>query len=174
MSLLKPLAAAASIIAMSAGVAAAGPAVSETNLNMRSGPGTDHAVVDVIPAGATVEVLDCAGTWCRVAYAGATGYASRSYLAMGAGGVTVGRANTAAPTVSSMRTMTTAMPTPTTTPMAPRSASVSEPMWDRIGGISAAGASATGLHVIPPGVALPAGWPSRVPPSAKVRWSAVA
>jgi uncharacterized protein YraI len=99
MSLLKPLAAAAAIIAMSAGVAAAAPAVSETDLNMRSGPGTDHAVVDVIPAGATVGVLDCAGTWCRVAYAGATGYASRSYLAMGAGGVTVGRAYTPAPTV---------------------------------------------------------------------------
>src|SRR5262245_23833734 len=63
MSLLKPFATAVAIIAMSAGVAAAAPAVSETDLNMRSGPGTDHAVIDVIPAGATVEVLDCAGTW---------------------------------------------------------------------------------------------------------------
>jgi hypothetical protein len=68
---------------LSAGVAAAAPAVVRADLNLRSGPGTGYAVVETIPGGATVDVLGCGGSWCRVAYGGETGYARRSYLGLG-------------------------------------------------------------------------------------------
>ena len=70
-------------LVLSAGVAAAAPAVVRADVNLRSGPGTGYAVFETIPGGATVDVLGCGGSWCRVAYAGETGYASRSYLALG-------------------------------------------------------------------------------------------
>ena len=38
-----------------------------------------------IPAGATVDAGDCTGSWCRVSFSGGTGFANRSYLAMGGG-----------------------------------------------------------------------------------------
>ncbi|HET7848351.1 MAG TPA: SH3 domain-containing protein [Pseudolabrys sp.] len=67
-------------VALLASAGAASAAVVENDLNLRSGPGTGYAVIDVMPAGASVDVLSCTGGWCRVAYAGETGYASRSYL----------------------------------------------------------------------------------------------
>jgi uncharacterized protein YraI len=68
-----------------AGAGAANAAVVESDLNLRSGPGTGYGVVAVMPAGAQVDVLSCSGSWCRVAYGAAEGWASRSYLA-GIGG----------------------------------------------------------------------------------------
>src|SRR5665213_1323957 len=76
----KHLALAAGLLLGSAGVAAAAPAVVTSDLNMRSGPGTNYGVVDVLPGGSTVDVLSCGGSWCRVASGGAEGYASRNYL----------------------------------------------------------------------------------------------
>ena len=52
---------------------------------MRSGPGTQYPVVGSIPGGETVDVGSCTGSWCQVSFSGGTGYASRSYLAMGGG-----------------------------------------------------------------------------------------
>ena len=40
-------------------------------------------------AGETVDVGDCTGSWCRVSFSGGTGFANRSYLAMGGGGPAV-------------------------------------------------------------------------------------
>ena len=77
---------AASALVLSAGAANAVPATAETALNVRSGPGTQYQVVGAIPAGETVDVGDCTGSWCRVSFSGGTGFANRSYLAMGGGG----------------------------------------------------------------------------------------
>lgn len=69
---------AAATLVLGTGVASA--AVTRSDLNMRSGPGTDTSVVAVIPGGASVSVLRCASGWCRVRYAGRVGYASEQYL----------------------------------------------------------------------------------------------
>jgi hypothetical protein len=80
----KTLACSAAILAFGCGVAAAAPARTEADLNMRSGPGTGSGVVAVIPRGAVVNATDCGGGWCRVRYRGEVGYASRNYLDFGA------------------------------------------------------------------------------------------
>jgi len=74
------LLAASSALMLSAGAAAAAPAIVSTDLNMRSGPGTEYGVVTTMPAGATVDVGACSGSWCAVNFRGASGYASASYL----------------------------------------------------------------------------------------------
>ena len=62
---------------------AANAAISTTDLNMRSGPGTDYPVVGVIPANSQVAIEDCAaGTmWCMVDAGGVQGWADSGYLA---------------------------------------------------------------------------------------------
>ncbi|HVV60883.1 MAG TPA: SH3 domain-containing protein [Pseudolabrys sp.] len=67
-----------------AGAGIANAAVVQSDLNLRSGPGTGYGVVAVMPAGAQVDVLGCSGSWCRVAWGGAVGYASASYIGGGA------------------------------------------------------------------------------------------
>jgi hypothetical protein len=79
----------AGILALSATAAAAVPAVVRSDLNMRSGPGTEYAVVGSLPGGATVDVGSCTGRWCVVAYGSEQGYAARSYLDLGAAAVPV-------------------------------------------------------------------------------------
>jgi len=64
------------LLALSAGAAAAVPAVVQTDLNMRSGPGPRYAIVGALPAGATVDVGGCTGSWCQVAYGGEQGSAA--------------------------------------------------------------------------------------------------
>ena len=78
---------------LSTGIAAAAPATARSDLNVRSGPGTNYPVVGALQAGETVDVQGCTGSWCRVSSAGGSGFASRSYLAM-AGGPGVGVAVT--------------------------------------------------------------------------------
>jgi uncharacterized protein YraI len=79
---LKALALAAGAVMLSAGAASA--AVVTGDLNLRSGPGTNYGVIDVMPAGARVDVLSCTGAWCRVGFRGEVGFASASYLGRGA------------------------------------------------------------------------------------------
>lgn len=64
----------------SGGIANAIPAVVETDLNVRIGPGTGYATIDVLPGGATVDVIACYSGWCEVSWEGLDGFASRSYL----------------------------------------------------------------------------------------------
>ena len=80
---------AASALVLSAGAANAVPATAENSLNVRSGPGTQYEVVGTIRAGETVDAGNCTGSWCRVSFSGGTGFANRSYLAMGGGGPAV-------------------------------------------------------------------------------------
>lgn len=83
---LKHLSLAAGLLLASAGAAMASPAVVTNDLNLRSGPGTRYAVVATMPAGATVNVMNCGGAWCRVSWGDAVGFASRSYLGNGGPG----------------------------------------------------------------------------------------
>lgn len=82
---VKSLSLAGGLLLLSVGAAAAAPAVVSDNLNLRSGPGTGYRVLNVLPAGSSVDVLGCGRSWCRVASAEGTGYASSHYLDMGAG-----------------------------------------------------------------------------------------
>ncbi|MBG1231090.1 SH3 domain-containing protein [Aestuariivirga litoralis] len=73
-------------LAVLAGIAGASTAEARTatpttNVNVRSGPGTDYAVLGVLPAGSRVFVGTCSGSWCSVKLGGLSGWASASYLA---------------------------------------------------------------------------------------------
>jgi hypothetical protein len=81
MTMMKKNLLAVGLLALSAMAAAAAPATVITDLNLRRGPGTGHAVVGVMRAGMTVDVGDCNGAWCSVAFGGLRGYASQMYLA---------------------------------------------------------------------------------------------
>lgn len=70
---------------LSTGAALAVPATAQTDLNVRSGPGTQYPVVGSIQGGEAVDVGSCTGSWCQVSFSGGTGYASSRYLAMGGG-----------------------------------------------------------------------------------------
>ncbi len=62
---------------------AASAATITNDLNLRRGPGTRYGVIDTMPAGSYVRVLDCGGSWCRVAWNGTEGYASSNYISGG-------------------------------------------------------------------------------------------
>lgn len=72
-----------------AGAGIANAAVATADVNMRSGPGTGYGVVTVVPAGASLAIVDCNGAWCRVDAGGAQGYVNASYLANEGGGAYV-------------------------------------------------------------------------------------
>ncbi|MBC2884856.1 SH3 domain-containing protein [Ochrobactrum sp. CM-21-5] len=67
-----------------AGAAQAANAISTTNLNIRTGPGTRYATLGAIPSGAPVTVRGCTSGygWCQVSYGGTFGWASSRYLAI--------------------------------------------------------------------------------------------
>jgi uncharacterized protein YraI len=83
MRLMGKLMTGAGVLALSTGFAAAAPAVVGNDLNLRAGPGTEYPVVAAMPAGAAVNVMGCEASWCRVAYNGTVGWASRAYIAGG-------------------------------------------------------------------------------------------
>lgn len=85
MTLKTKLLAAGAALLLSTGAALAIPATAQTDLKVRSGPGTQYPVVGSIQAGETVNARGCTGSWCRVSFGGGSGFASRSRLAMGGG-----------------------------------------------------------------------------------------
>lgn len=50
------------------------------NLNIRSGPGLEHAILKVIPVGEKVMINDTEGDWVSVTYREITGYSHADYL----------------------------------------------------------------------------------------------
>ena len=79
---LKMAGLAGALLLAGAGLAdGADAATVRSELNLRAGPGTDYGVVAVMPAGAEVDVRDCSGAWCRVAWGRAEGYVHADYLA---------------------------------------------------------------------------------------------
>lgn len=68
--------------AASSSMASATEAQSTTNLNVRSGPGTNFNVLDTLSAGELVEVTECVSNgWCYVEHEGPNGWVSSTYLA---------------------------------------------------------------------------------------------
>ena len=63
------------------GVSASG-AVSGTDVNLRSGPGTDSAIVRVTSEGEEVSVTGVNGNWYQVSVGGDTGYIRSDYVAL--------------------------------------------------------------------------------------------
>ena len=49
-------------------VAVAAPGVTTTNVNFRSGPGTNYSTMRTLPVGTSIDIGDCddAGSWCAV------------------------------------------------------------------------------------------------------------
>ncbi|MFC6488070.1 SH3 domain-containing protein [Nitratireductor sp. GCM10026969] len=70
------------------GAALAVPAMVTADLNVRSGPGTQHQRIATIPNGYRVDVDGCLRgyNWCRVDWAGPSGWVSGNYLAYLEGG----------------------------------------------------------------------------------------
>ncbi|WP_193335164.1 SH3 domain-containing protein [Devosia beringensis] len=61
----------------------AAPGTVTTNVNVRSGPGTNYAVVGTARTGEQVDVQRCEGSWCYVSKYGPDGWVSSSYLSSG-------------------------------------------------------------------------------------------
>lgn len=72
------------IALLSATAAQAANAIVTTNLNLRTGPGTNYGTLGSIPNGARVDVRGCTSGygWCQVSYAGRSGWAASRYLAV--------------------------------------------------------------------------------------------
>ncbi len=51
-----------------------------TNVNVRSGPGTNYSVIGSLYKGTIVPKLGTSGTWTKITYNGGTGYVSSQYL----------------------------------------------------------------------------------------------
>ena len=64
----------------SAAAALAVPAFATSNVNVRSGPGTGYAQVDVLRRGEAVDIDYCRGSWCLVRKSGPDGWVSANYL----------------------------------------------------------------------------------------------
>lgn len=63
----------------------AAPGVVTGNVNVRSGPGTNYGVVDVVARGQQVDVQQCQGSWCYIAKPGPDGWVSASFLSAAGG-----------------------------------------------------------------------------------------
>jgi uncharacterized protein YraI len=60
--------------------AEARPVLVTTDLNVRTGPGTEHPSVGVIRGGSTAEVGRCFNGWCEIFWGGLRGFSSQAYL----------------------------------------------------------------------------------------------
>lgn len=81
------IAVAATAVVVFLPAAYAAPGVVTSNVNVRSGPGTNYGVVDVVQRGQQVDVQQCQGSWCYIAKPGPDGWVSANYLSAGGGGV---------------------------------------------------------------------------------------
>ena len=60
--------------------AQAAPGTVTSNVNVRSGPGTNYQVVDPVRRGQSVDVQNCQGSWCYIVKPGPDGWVSAQYL----------------------------------------------------------------------------------------------
>ena len=69
-------------LVLSSAVAAAAPALAESNVNVRAGPGTNYPVVDRMQTGERVNVDRCIPgfSWCHVQRNGADGWVTATSL----------------------------------------------------------------------------------------------
>ena len=87
MRLVSRLMTGAGLLALSTGYAAAAPAVVASPVNLRTGPGIEFPVIAAMPAGTAIDVVGCGAEWCRVAFAGNVGFASRPFLGLGSAAI---------------------------------------------------------------------------------------
>src|SRR5581483_3179214 len=77
------------LVAVTALILGAGPAGAmegrtTAELSLRAAPSSRAEILLAIPAGSTVTIGRCSGAWCRVAFSGSSGYASKRGLAIAA------------------------------------------------------------------------------------------
>jgi hypothetical protein len=87
LNLATGIAVAATALVVFLPAANAAPGTITSNVNVRSGPGTGYAVVDVARSGTNVDVQRCEGSWCYISKPGPDGWVSASYLSAGGGAV---------------------------------------------------------------------------------------
>lgn len=80
LNLTTAVAVAATALVVFLPAAQAAPGTVTSNVNVRSGPGTNFAVVDTARRGQQVDVQQCQGSWCYVNTRGAAGWVSAQYL----------------------------------------------------------------------------------------------
>ncbi|MBJ7576861.1 SH3 domain-containing protein [Devosia sp. MC532] len=73
--------------------AQAAPGTVTTNVNVRSGPGTNYGVVAVAVQGQRVDVQQCERSWCYINTGRTSGWVSAQYLQPTGGGNTPNRPN---------------------------------------------------------------------------------
>lgn len=78
------VAATAAVVFLPAAYAAPGTVTS--NVNVRSGPGTNYGVVDTVRSGTQVDVQQCQGSFCYIAKPGPDGWISSNYISTGGRG----------------------------------------------------------------------------------------
>jgi uncharacterized protein YraI len=74
MSFVRIAASAVILAALSAAGATAKPVVTTGDTNLRKAPGTESAVLTLIPKGTSVEVGKCTNGWCQASFDGQDGY----------------------------------------------------------------------------------------------------
>ena len=89
------------VLLASCAVASARTAQIDNKLNLRQGPGQEHRVLVVMPAGATVNVGECRGEWCQVEFRGQRGFANSALLS--GGDAALAAAPVAAPAAASTK-----------------------------------------------------------------------
>ncbi|MBK5198517.1 MAG: SH3 domain-containing protein [Methyloceanibacter sp.] len=72
------------MLAISASTASARNGTTTTDLALRAAPSSNTELLLTIPAGASVTVGACSGSWCRVAWNSYSGYAPKSGLSISA------------------------------------------------------------------------------------------
>ena len=92
------VAATAAVVFLPAAQAAPGYATS--NVNVRSGPGTNFGVVDTLVRGQQVDVQQCQGSWCFVAKPGPDGWVSSNFIQAGSGGGSSGGGSSGQPSIN--------------------------------------------------------------------------
>lgn len=82
---------AAALASTTTGANAAAVGVTSGSVNLRSGPGTQYAVVAVVPSSQTVAVVGClaASAWCDVTWANHRGWMSANFIYAQVGGQSV-------------------------------------------------------------------------------------
>ncbi|NMA98008.1 MAG: SH3 domain-containing protein [Phyllobacteriaceae bacterium] len=83
LNLATGVAVAAAAVVMFLPAAQAAPGTVTTNVNVRSGPGTNYSVVNVLQRGTAVDVQQCQSSWCYVQTRGTNGWVSANYLSAG-------------------------------------------------------------------------------------------
>jgi len=74
---------AVTLLLLPAAHALAEPAIVQSKLNLRAGPGPAFPVLAVLPAGTKLSTQKCGDEWCRVSFGRQPGYVSREFLKFG-------------------------------------------------------------------------------------------